>query len=72
MLPKVSTELIERQARELQRLRHAEGRSTELAEEVDTINREVFRIGETMDLNEEPGGFFRVLHAGRESGGARR
>ena len=61
MAPKVSVELIERQASELQHIPVSRERGAELASEVDNFNRDVFKAAQDLDFNDEPIGFLRVL-----------
>ena len=61
MTPKVSVELIDRQASELQHISVSRERVAELASEVDNFNRDVFEAAQELDFNDEPIGFLRVL-----------
>ncbi len=61
MAPKVSVELIERQASELQDIPVSRERGAELALEVDNFNRDVFEAARDRDFNDEPTGFLKVL-----------
>jgi hypothetical protein len=61
MTPKVSVELINRQASELQHIPVSRERVIELASEVDNFNRDVFEAARNLDFNDEPIGFLRVL-----------
>jgi hypothetical protein len=67
----VTAELIRRQAEELQRLRHAEGRDVELAAEVTAISEGAHDAAWELGDEDEPGLFSRVLIAGiRQKPGA--
>jgi hypothetical protein len=67
----VTAELIRRQAEELQRLRHAEGRDAELAAEVTAINNSAHDAAWELGDEDEPSHFARVLTAGmRQKPGA--
>ena len=61
MTPKVSVELIDRQASELQHIPVSRERVVELASEVDNFNRDVFEAAQALDFSDEPIGFLRVL-----------
>ena len=61
MLPKVSVELIERQASELQDIPVSRERGAELASEVENFNRDVFEAARDLNFTDEPAGFLRVL-----------
>lgn len=57
----VSTDLIDRQARELQDIELTPERTAELAVEVGRYNREVAQAARGLDFDEEPADFTRVL-----------
>ncbi len=61
MTPKVSVELIDRQASELQHISVSRERVVELASEVDNFNRDVFEAAQDLDFKDEPIGFLKVL-----------
>ncbi len=61
MAPKVSVELIDRQASELQHIPISRERVVELASEVDDLNRDVFNAAQDLDFKDEPTGFLKVL-----------
>ncbi len=63
MARRVSTELIDRQGSELQRIEYTPGRSAELAEELDVINGEMYEMAKIREFNDDPGAFDRLLRS---------
>ena len=63
MARRVSTELIDRQGSELQRIEYTPGRSAELAEELDVINGEMLEMAKMREFNDDPGAFDRILRS---------
>ena len=57
----VSTDLIDRQARELQDITLTPERTAELAVEVGRYNHEVAQAAQALDFDEEPADFARTL-----------
>jgi hypothetical protein len=64
MAAPVTAELIRRQAEELQRFRHAEGRAEELAAEVTALNDAAHDAAWELGDEDEPGNFPRALLGG--------
>lgn len=69
MATPLTTDLIRRQAAELQRIKHADGRDKELVAEVTVFNDAAHDVAWDMDETDEPGSFPRHLEAGRRRPG---
>ena len=63
MARRVSTELIDRQGSELQRIQYPTGRNAELAEELEVINDDVFEMAQMRDFNDAPSNFDHLLRS---------
>ena len=70
MTERVSSELIRRQASELQRVSVSDERASELAVELESLNSAVFEAALDLEFDDEPAGFARLLRSAGRAGQA--